>query len=332
MIPVAHPRHRQHRDWQAAAEAHRRRADALLAPHVERRQAGQAHPVFDFLFTYYRLRPRHLRIWHPGYGIVLTGPGSEAYLTRTGYHRDGAGVAVSRDHLVARADTVRFIADLLTATASRPPRFGCFGMHEWAMVYRTSQVRHGAVPLRLGVAGTDAVVESMPLRCSHFDAYRFFTPAAAPRNTRPLARETQIAEEQPGCVHAGMDLYKWAAKLGPLIESSLLLDCFALAADARVLDMRASPYDLRDFGLAPIAVETSVGRAQYVAAQEAISGRAAPLRARLIDACDALAESADRVAALTGTGGVFTGGYAGSTEFTTGSAGSSARTPPREDS
>ena len=61
-----------------------------------------------------------------------------------------------------------------------------------------------------------------------------------------------IAEEQPGCVHAGMDLYKWAAKLGPLIESSLLLDCFALAVDARVLDMRASPYDLRDFGFAPI--------------------------------------------------------------------------------
>ncbi|MCG7596653.1 3-methyladenine DNA glycosylase [Mycobacterium sp. PSTR-4-N] len=318
--------------WQERAAAHRRRADALLAPHVERRQAGLAHPVFDFLFTYYRLRPRHLRVWHPGYGVVLTGPGARDYLTRAGYHRHGGGVAVSRDHLVARSDTVGFIADLLTATASRPPRFGCFGMHEWAMVYRTSEVRHGAVPLRLGAAGTDAVVESMPLRCSHFDAYRFFTTAAAPRNARPLSRATQIAEEQPGCVHAGMDLYKWAAKLGPLIESSLLLDCFALAVDARVLDMRASPYDLRDFGLAPIPVETSAGRAQYAAAQEAISVRAAPLRARLIDACDALAASADNGAALTGTGGVFTGGYAGSTEFTTGSAGSSARMPPREDS
>ncbi|MEH3142356.1 MAG: 3-methyladenine DNA glycosylase [Mycobacterium kyogaense] len=291
-------------DWQDRADAHRRRADALLAPHVERRHTGRPHPVFDFLFTYYRLRPRHLRIWHPGYGVVLTGAGAEAYLTRSGYRRDGDGVTVGHDHLVTRSDTVRFVADLLTATASRAPRFGCFGMHEWAMVYRTQQVRHDAVPLRLGAAGTDAVVESMPLRCSHFDAYRFFTPAAAPRNVRPLSRGTQIAEEQPGCVHAGMDLYKWAAKLGPLIESSVLLDCFALAVDARILDMRASPYDLRDYGFTPIPVETPAGRAQYAAAQEAISDRAAPLRTRLVDACIALADEAT----LTGTGEAITGG------------------------
>ncbi|PRC54461.1 3-methyladenine DNA glycosylase, partial [Mycobacterium sp. ITM-2017-0098] len=82
-------------------------------------------------------------------------------------------------------------------------------------------VRHSRVPLRLGPAGTDAVVESMPLRCSHFDAYRFFTESAAPRNAQPLTRQTQVATEQPGCIHAGMDLYKWAFKLGPLIESSL---------------------------------------------------------------------------------------------------------------
>ena len=33
-----------------------------------------------------------------------------------------------------------------------------------------------------GSAGTDAVVESNPLRCSHFDAFRFFTEPAARRN------------------------------------------------------------------------------------------------------------------------------------------------------
>lgn len=290
--------------WREQAAAHRRRADALLAAHVERRQAGRPHPVFDFLFTYYRLRPRHLRVWHPGYGVVLTGPQAEEYLGRAGYQREGAGVTVSRDHLHTRADTVRFIAELLTATAARAPRLSCFGMHEWAMVYRTSDVRHDAVPLRLGGAGTDAVVESIPLRCSHFDAYRFFTEPAAARNARPLTRATQVAEEQPGCVHAGMDLYKWAAKLGPLIESSLLLDCFELAVDARVLDMRASPYDLRAYGFPPIPVETPTGRAQYVVEQEAISTRAAPLRTRLIAACTALGEAAS----VTGPSGVPTGG------------------------
>lgn len=290
--------------WTDRAEAHRARADALLAPHVERRRAGQPHPVFDFLFTYYSCRPRALRVWHPGYGVVLDGDAAQEYLTRTGYRRAGAGVTVSDEHLRARLGTVTFIAELLAATAARPPRFSCFGMHEWAMVYRTDQVRHGAVPLRLGAAGTDAVVESIPLRCSHFDAYRFFTEPAAARNARPLTRQTQAAEEQPGCVHAGMDLYKWAFKLGPLIESSLVLDCFELALDARILDMRASPYDLRDFGFAPITVETPGGRREYAAAQEALSVRVAPLRSRLVQVCAALRDAGRRrgagISAFTG--------------------------------
>lgn len=279
-------------DWRSRAEAHRARADHLLAPHLARRQAGVAHPVYDFLFTYYSVRPGQLRVWHPGYGVVLDGAASEAYLDRAGYVREADGVTVSREHLHARMGTVTFIADLLRATASRPARFNCFGLHEWAMVYRAPSVRHAQVPLRLDPAGTDAVVESMPLRCSHFDAYRFFTDAAAPRNAHPLTRQTQVAAEQPGCVHAGMDLYKWAVKLGPLIESGLVLDCLELATEARELDMRASPYDLRGLGFAPIAVETPGGRREYARAQEAISERAAPLRAGLLERCAALLDTA----------------------------------------
>lgn len=279
-------------DWRCRAEAHRHRADLFLAPHLERRRAGRPHPVFDFLFTYYSLKPRQLRVWHPGFGVVLDGGAADRYLDRAGYVRQADGVTVSREFLHARLDTVTFIADLLRATASRPPRFNCFGLHEWAMVYRAPSVRHARVPLRLGAAATDAVVESMPLRCSHFDAYRFFTEAAAPRNAQPLTRRTQVATEQPGCVHAGMDLYKWAFKLGPLIESGLVLDCLELAADARILDMQASPYDLADLGFAPIAVETPGGRREYARAQEAISERAAPLRARLLERCAALQDTA----------------------------------------
>jgi hypothetical protein len=199
---------------------------------------------------------------------------------------------VTREHLLARADTVRFIADLLRATASRPARLNCFGLHEWAMVYQAPTVRHGQVPLRLGAAGTDAVIESMPLRCSHFDAYRFFTEPATRRNAEVLTRDRQVSTEQPGCVHAGMDLYKWAFKLGPLVPAELVMDCLELAADARALDMRASPYDLRDYGFAPIAVETSAGRAEYVRAQQSIAERAAPLRATLADRCDLLLTAA----------------------------------------
>ena len=44
-------------------------------------------------------------------------------------------MTVGDDHLRARSDTVRFVARLLRATAARPARLNCFGLHEWAMVY-----------------------------------------------------------------------------------------------------------------------------------------------------------------------------------------------------
>jgi hypothetical protein len=55
------------------------------------------------------------------------------------------------------------------ATADRPAQLGCFGLHEWVMVYRSGpdDVRHGAWPLHL---------------------------------------------EQPGCLHATMDLYMSRAR------------------------------------------------------------------------------------------------------------------------
>jgi hypothetical protein len=279
-------------DWTARERTHHKRVDDFCAAHRRRAEVGEAHPVWDFLFTYYRLRPRQLRIWHPGFGVALGGEAAERYLDRSGYGRGRHGVTVTREHLLARADTVRFIARLLGATASRQARLNCFGLHEWAMVYRSPTVRHGQVPLRLGPAGTDAVVESIPLRCSHFDAYRFFTEPATRRNAEVLTRDSQVVTEQPGCVHAAMDLYKWAFKLGALVESELVMVCLKLAADARALDMRASPYDLRDYGFEPIAVETPAGRAEYVRAQQCIAERAAPLRAILADRCDLLLTAA----------------------------------------
>jgi hypothetical protein len=154
------------------------------------------------------------------------------------------------------------------------------------MVYRTDEVRHGAVPLRLGAAGTDAVVESLPVRCSHFDAFRFFTPSARGLNLLQPTRESQPALEQPGCLHATMDLYKWAYKLEPLTPSDLVLDCFRLAKDVRELDMRASPYDLAALGYPPVRIETPEGRAEYAAAQRGFADRGQALRERLAAVCE----------------------------------------------
>lgn len=284
-------------DWAARAASHQKRADALTAAHRDRAGRGQAHPVWDFLFTYYSLQPRRLRVWHPGFGVTLAGPQADGYLDRAGYVATADGVTAGVEYLRARQSTVRFIADLLRSTSERVPQLGCFALHEWAMVYRTGERRHDAVPLRLGAAGTDTVVESAPLRCTHFDAYRFFTAPAVPLNQRALTRTAQIDTEQPGCLHANMDLYKWCYKLGPLVESSLLLDCLEVAFDARRLDMQASPYDLRSFGFDPITVEEPAGRAEYTRRQAVIADRAAPLRAALLQRCEWLL---DRISALSG--------------------------------
>ncbi|NAS25319.1 3-methyladenine DNA glycosylase [Herbidospora sp. NEAU-GS84] len=273
------------REWQARQEAHHARVDAWIEPHLERRRRAQAHPVEDFLFSYYGYRPSRLRRWHPGAFTVLEGAADFG----TGYVSVPGGQTLDVADLVARRlDSITWIADLLRRTASRAGQFGCFGMHEWAMVYRTDEVRHSAQPLRLSPQRVAAAVEERPLKCTHFDAYRFFTEPARPLNTLPLSRELQPATEQPGCLHANMDLYKWAVKLSPLVPGELVADCFELAWDIRAVDMRASPYDLRHLGYEPIPIETAEGRTAYAATQREFAGRAAPLRAELIAWCDRL--------------------------------------------
>ena len=116
--------------------------------------------------------------------------------------------------LHARGESVRYIHGLLTATASRPVFSGCFGLHEWAMVYREPEHRH-PLPLRLGQAETDQVVEQHPIRCTHFDAFRFFTPEAVGLNRLQPTRATQVDLDQPGCLHAAMDVHKWAQQARP---------------------------------------------------------------------------------------------------------------------
>ncbi|MBF6206160.1 3-methyladenine DNA glycosylase [Streptomyces gardneri] len=293
--------------WRASAAAHRARLDELVGPYLERRAQGSSHPVIDFLFTYYGHKPAQLRRWHPGYGIGLAD--AAEYDGARGYHRVVTGNPAADDvftadpaYLDKRRDTLAFVADLLRATASRPAQLSCFGLHEWAMVYRTDDIRHQKVPLRLGRAGTDAVVESMSLRCTHFDAYRFFTPDAVGRNAEPLTRADQLRREQPGCLHANMDLYKWGFKLVPLISSALVLDCFELACAARELDMRASPYDLAEFGYEPVRIETAAGRAEYVRAQSALAQRATGLRRTFLSVCDDLLASDVDSAAVEGAG------------------------------
>jgi hypothetical protein len=278
-------------DWRARAAEHAAAVNALLGPHLERRRRGQRHPVEDFLFEYYSFRPGQLRRWHPGAGVVLAdGEPQRDYVQVPG------GVTLDLEALLSRrGDTLRWVQELLTATASRPANLGCFGLHEWAMAYRLpdDDLRHAGWPLRLGAEGTAAVVEERGVKCSHFDAFRFFTEPARPLNSLQPTRQTQAELEQPGCLHATMDIYKWAYKLSPLTPSDLVLDCFRLASDVRVLDMRASPYDFSALGYEPVRIETPEGRAEYAGMQRDFAARGRDLRRRLLRVCDGLLRTPD---------------------------------------
>ena len=317
--------------WRPLAAAHAERVDALTRGHRDRVGRGAPHPVEDFLFTYYTLRPAHLRRWYPGAGVALedaperagwrfhrvlaatrgpmpadrsptdsspTGPwptkDAPTEVATPGRTGSPGGPTVVLDlpaFRLARGDQLAFTARLLRATVEAPGQFGCFGLHEWAMVFGEDDGRrHRDWPLRLGRAGTDEVVRDHQIRCTHYDAFRFFTAPARPRNLLQPERGSQAELEQPGCLHAGMDLYKWAYKLIPAVPSDLLVATFELARSIRELDMRASPYDLSALGYRPVRIETPAGKAEYVAAQREFARVGQVMRCRLLDVVDRLAQ------------------------------------------
>lgn len=267
--------------WQERARKHQARVSEWIDPVLERRSRHARHPVYDFLFEYYSFRPAQLLRWSPGPDVIL----QDADRT------DGAALWESvqggqrlKAFPGSRREFVDWAIHFLSSTAERPPNFSCFGLHEWAMVYRQPAIRHQEVPLRLSRPELDAFLESQQLSCTHFDAFRFFSERAKPRNSMQLERTLTAELDQPACIHVNMDLYRFCYKIAPWIESELLADAFALARSARELDMRASPYDLSEFGFEPILIETADGRAQYVRLQREIARLAEPVRGRVLKA------------------------------------------------
>jgi hypothetical protein len=271
-----------HAEWEAARADYLSRVGPWAEDRALRMSRGEKHPVYDFLFEYYSFRPAQLIRWTPGFGVALEGATRDHVAWPEFDSRDNAMSLAGAQFPAHRVPYLRWAADYLEATQSREPVFACGGMHEWAMVYRDPNVRHRQVPLRLSREETDAVVESQPLRCSHYDAFRFFTPAAVPRNRWELTRATTVDHDQPGCLHVNMDLYRFAYKIAPFCPSDVVAGAFEVALAAREIDMRASPYDLAAFGFAPLKIETIDGRAEYVELQRDVFRRAFPVRERLL--------------------------------------------------
>jgi len=281
--------------WTTRAEKHA----ALIVPYADafllRRSLGQKHAVHDFLFTYYSCSPAKLKQWVPSFEeeLVVTPTFHEKYpwLSDYWFKLNGNLLYLNKERLLENMiGLAKFVLDLCNNIMLKAPRFGCYGLHEWAMVYKLSstEVRHKAHNLRLTPAEIADFVESQTICCSHYDAYRFFTPEATPLNILKPQLDTRLEMEQGGCIHANMDLYKWSLKLWPWIGSDFIAKAFFLALEGRELDMRASPYDLSEAGYTSICIETEEGRKQYQREQQLYAERASSLRKELQAFCERL--------------------------------------------
>src|SRR5687767_14849773 len=160
--------------WRSRQQAHESRVRAWTDPHQARTARGVKHPVYDFLFTYYTFRPAWLRRWHPGPEIALTGDSAREFLRSPEYRETPDGIVIDAAALPPhRREFVTWLRDLLCAMQNRPAFFGCYGLHEWAMVYRQTadELRHNTYPLRFPAAELARIVESSPICCTHFDAF-----------------------------------------------------------------------------------------------------------------------------------------------------------------
>ncbi len=270
-------------EWTRAKKEHEQAMNRILEPYLKKRSAHIKDPVLDFLFEYYNFRPAQLSRWSPGVGVKLevNGEGPLPEISELAVKNDAAYLD-EMNFPRKRLRSINWMLDLMQRTSETKPFYGCFGMHEWAMVYRADTVRHEQIPLRLSDDAIAEFVESRPLLCTHFDDFRFFTEKARPMNKHQIERESLKDMEQQGCIHTNMDLYKWAFKMYPWISSETIRDAFSLAVFARTIDMKASPYDLEEFGLSPIMIETEEGRKEYLVQQKEIVRRAAPVRESLI--------------------------------------------------
>lgn len=275
-------------EWTLSAKKHEALVGPIADAFLKRRSLGIKHPVHDFLFTYYNFSTAKLKNWVPSFEeqLIVTDKTCEKYswLNDHWFCRDGQILSFNQKQIqTSTYQAASFIADLSDNILNKPPRFNCFGLHEWAMVYKLSPdaIRHQSHSLRLSPKELAAFVESQTICCSHYDAYRFFTEEARPLNILNPLVETRLEMEQGGCLHANMDLYKWATRLFPWVGSDFIAKAFLLALQGRELDMRASPYDLKKEGYLPICIETKEGREQYKQEQQLLAAAAIPLRKEL---------------------------------------------------
>ena len=155
----------------------------------------------------------------------------------------------------------------------------------WSTATAEGEVRHAACRCGWAQAGTAAVVEPHPVRCTHFDAYRFFTPprAAAQRAAAHPGRPSASWSSPAACTPP------WTSTSGPTSSApacpaSWLPTASSSPREVRELDMRASPYDLAAPRL-PAGADRDAGGGRVRAGPARVRRPGAALRERLLAIC-----------------------------------------------
>ena len=169
----------------------------------ERQHLVHNHPIYNFLHTYYRYSTDSLLKYSPGLLMVsnrLVGATQsdldegllhDQYLV---FDREGGArydikeLAGESKQSRKKLDTLKRNLQILKSSSQRQPLFSCYGLHEWAMLYKNNEKHQNALDTRLSQEQIDAVVENNPLRCTHYDAFRFFAKDAQGLNRLPLTR------------------------------------------------------------------------------------------------------------------------------------------------
>ena len=233
-------------EWKQRAAEHLARAERHTLAARKRRDHGESHPVEDFLFQYYPYPFALLENWHPGCGVALEWTATVESPTPTPPFSD-RWYSYSCGALVADPG--------LLSTKERE-RLRWIGELLTATRSRAPNFAcHGLHEWAMVYRGREVRHEKTT------------------RLRLPQAEIDALVESRAIC----------CSHHDAWIGTELLLDCFELAMELRDLDMRASPYDLSDWGRQPVRIETAEGRRIYETEQRRLAEKAVPLRDRLIE-------------------------------------------------
>ena len=174
-------------NWAVSAMAHKLRVEKLLQGNLYK---DPNHPIYNFIFNYFFFKPSTLFQYSAGLDAILALDESfQKFLNPKGLSKNSDGIFYDPNlhfRTQNQKESITFTLSLLQSVYGRAPSFCCFGLHEWAMLYRVNESGNmpskcsprQALPLRLSQDDIKKIVESNNIRCSHIDAFRFFTPLA----------------------------------------------------------------------------------------------------------------------------------------------------------